>query len=119
MKISKSTKFTEKEYSFFYPFKNLENDFKWIYSESIIFQGVLDKIATRSLSTGTNAWTDTDHTCYTMTTAGSEGFLNLLPVYLDHILYPLLTVIEKLCHSKFLFFCPKDYLNHLKFANVH
>ena len=32
-----------------------------------------------------------DHTCYTMTTAGSQGFLNLLPIYLDHILYPTLT----------------------------
>ncbi len=28
---------------------------------------------------------------YTVTTAGAEGFLNLLPVYLDHILYPTLT----------------------------
>ena len=27
-----------------------------------------------------------------MTTAGSEGFLNLMPIYLDHILYPTLTV---------------------------
>lgn len=27
-----------------------------------------------------------------MTNAGSEGFLNLLPVYLDHILYPTLKV---------------------------
>lgn len=32
-----------------------------------------------------------DHTCYTMTTAGSEGFLALLPIYVDHILNPLLT----------------------------
>ncbi len=28
---------------------------------------------------------------YTMTTVGSEGFLNMLPVYLDHILFPTLT----------------------------
>lgn len=26
-----------------------------------------------------------------ITTAGSEGFLRLLPIYLDHILYPTLT----------------------------
>ena len=32
----------------------------------------------------------TDHTCYTVYTAGSGGFLNILPVYMDHILYPLL-----------------------------
>ena len=55
-------------------------------------QGVLDLLANRCLAQGTNAWTDVDHTCYTVTTAGSEGFLNLLPVYLDHILYPTLTV---------------------------
>ena len=55
-------------------------------------QGVLDQVANRCLAQGTNAWTDVDHTCYTVTTAGSEGFLNLLPIYLDHILYPTLTV---------------------------
>lgn len=55
-------------------------------------QGVLDQLANRCLASGTNAWTDTDHTCYTMTMAGARGFLNLLPVYLDHVLYPLLTV---------------------------
>jgi Zn-dependent M16 (insulinase) family peptidase len=60
-------------------------------SESFPYKGVLDKLALRSLSQGTNAWTDKDHTCYTLQTAGAEGFLNLLPVYLDHILYPLLT----------------------------
>ena len=37
------------------------------------------------------AWTDVDHTCYTIKTAGSEGFLVLLPIYVDHILNPLLT----------------------------
>ena len=58
-----------------------------------LFKGLLDLFANRCLAQGTNAWTDTDHTCYTMTTAGSEGFLNLLPIYLDHILYPTLTVI--------------------------
>ena len=27
---------------------------------------------------------------YTMTTVGSEGFLSMLPVYIDHVLYPTL-----------------------------
>lgn len=40
---------------------------------------------------GTNAWTDVDHTCYTVSTAGDEGMLTLLPIYLDHILFPTLT----------------------------
>lgn len=60
-------------------------------SEQYPFKGVLDLLANRCLAQGTNAWTDVDHTCYTMTMAGSEGFLNLLPIYLDHILYPTLT----------------------------
>ncbi|XP_028410939.1 uncharacterized protein C05D11.1-like [Dendronephthya gigantea] len=60
-------------------------------SENYPYKGLLDLFANRCLAQGTNAWTDTDHTCYTMTTAGSEGFLNLLPIYLDHILYPTLT----------------------------
>ncbi|CEP07102.1 hypothetical protein [Parasitella parasitica] len=55
------------------------------------YKGVLDSLANRAIAQGTNAWTDVDHTCYTITTAGSEGFLNLLPIYVDHILYPTLT----------------------------
>lgn len=51
----------------------------------------MDSLANRAIAQGTNAWTDVDHTCYTITTAGSKGFLNLLPIYVDHILYPTLT----------------------------
>ncbi len=65
-------------------------------------QGVLDLLANRCLAQGTNAWTDVDHTCYTMTMAGSEGFLNLLPIYLDHILYPTLTVSEGTCRNSLI-----------------
>ncbi|KAK7023550.1 hypothetical protein SK128_010061 [Halocaridina rubra] len=60
-------------------------------SEDYPFKGVLDLLASRSLASGTNAWTAVDHTAYTVETAGSEGFLNLLPIYLDHLLYPTLT----------------------------
>lgn len=35
--------------------------------------------------------TDTDHTCYTIKTVGKDGFLELLPIYLDHILFPTLS----------------------------
>ncbi|XP_041369326.1 uncharacterized protein C05D11.1-like [Gigantopelta aegis] len=59
-------------------------------SEHHPYKGVLDLLANRCLASGTNAWTDTDHTCYTMTNAGSEGFLKLLPIYIEHILYPTL-----------------------------
>lgn len=61
-------------------------------SEEYPYKGVLDLLANRCLASGTNAWTDTDHTCYTMETAGSEGFLTLVPIFLEHILYPVLTV---------------------------
>lgn len=63
------------------------------------FQGLLDLLANRCLAQGTNAWTATDHTAYTMETAGSEGFLNLLPIYLDHVLYPTITVGILSCYS--------------------
>ena len=46
-------------------------------SELYPFKGILDKLANRCLARGTNAWTATDHTCYTMTSAGHEGCLNL------------------------------------------
>ena len=28
---------------------------------------------------------------YTISTAGEEGFLQILPVFLDHVLYPTMT----------------------------
>lgn len=55
------------------------------------YKGVLDLLANRCLASGTNAWTDTDHTCYTIKTVGKDGFLELLPIYLDHILFPILS----------------------------
>ena len=60
------------------------------FSEDYPYKEVLDLMANRCLADRTNAWTDTDHTCYTVYTAGSNGFLNILPVYLDHIFHPLL-----------------------------
>ncbi|XP_050536251.1 uncharacterized protein C05D11.1-like [Daktulosphaira vitifoliae] len=60
-------------------------------SEDYPYKGVLDLLANRCLASGTSAWTSVDHTCFTVDTAGSEGFLSLLPIYLDHILYPTLT----------------------------
>ncbi|KAF2499151.1 putative zinc metalloprotease [Lophium mytilinum] len=59
-------------------------------SRSYPYKGVLDRLATRSYS-NTNAWTATDHTAYTLDTAGWEGFAQILPVYLDHVILPTLT----------------------------
>jgi Zn-dependent M16 (insulinase) family peptidase len=60
-------------------------------SEQYPFKGVIDQLAGRSLAQGTNAWTDVDHTAFTLTTAGPQGFLSMLPVFLDHILFPSLS----------------------------
>jgi Zn-dependent M16 (insulinase) family peptidase len=57
-------------------------------SEKYPYKGIIDHLANRGFSNGTNAWTDTDHTAYTASTAGEQGFLQLLPIYVDHILYP-------------------------------
>lgn len=57
-------------------------------SEQYPYKGVLDNLANRAFAEGTNAWTDTDNTVYTISTAGQQGFLQLLPIYVDHILYP-------------------------------
>lgn len=42
-------------------------------SEDYPFKGVLDRVANRSLAQGTNAWTDTDHTCYTVRISMSDA----------------------------------------------
>ncbi|TBU62037.1 Metalloenzyme, LuxS/M16 peptidase-like protein [Dichomitus squalens] len=60
-------------------------------SKKYPYKGIIDHFANRGFSNGTNAWTDTDHTAYTVSTAGEQGFLQLLPIYVDHILYPTLT----------------------------
>ncbi|KAJ3559767.1 hypothetical protein NM688_g144 [Phlebia brevispora] len=60
-------------------------------SEKYPYKGIIDHFANRGFSNGTNAWTDNDHTAYTVSTAGEQGFLQLLPIYVDHILYPTLT----------------------------
>ncbi|CAG8661597.1 2975_t:CDS:2 [Gigaspora rosea] len=68
----------------------LECSLVFLGSELYPYKGVLDTLANLAFAQGTNAWTETDHTCYTITTAGSEGFLKILPIYVDHILYPTL-----------------------------
>ncbi|KAK1835942.1 Metalloenzyme, LuxS/M16 peptidase-like protein [Podospora conica] len=59
-------------------------------SRSYHYKGLLDKLAGRAYS-GTNAWTAVDHTAYTLETAGWEGFAQILPVYLEHLVLPTLT----------------------------
>ncbi|QIW96660.1 hypothetical protein AMS68_002178 [Peltaster fructicola] len=59
-------------------------------SRSYHYKGLLDKLATRAYST-TNAWTATDQTAYTLSTAGWDGFAQILPIYLEHLLLPTIT----------------------------
>lgn len=66
-------------------------------SKKYPYKGLLDKLSATQLSS-TNAWTSQDQTCYTLNTAGDEGFLNLLPVYLDHILNA--TVTDAACATE-------------------
>ncbi|ESZ94609.1 hypothetical protein SBOR_5020 [Sclerotinia borealis F-4128] len=66
-------------------------------SKSYQYKGLLDKLATRAYS-NTNAWTATDHTAYTLETAGWEGFAQILPVYLEHLILPTLT--EEGCYTE-------------------
>lgn len=60
-------------------------------SDKFPYKGVLDNLANRAGGDGTNAWTADDNTTYTISTAGSEGLLNMLPIYLDHVLHPTIT----------------------------
>lgn len=59
-------------------------------SHNFPYKGLLDRVGNRLMSQ-TNAWTATDQTVYTLTTAGWAGFRELLPVYLDHLVRPRLT----------------------------
>ncbi|GAA5957539.1 hypothetical protein JCM3765_001175 [Sporobolomyces pararoseus] len=54
------------------------------------YSNVLDAIAGRLMTQGVNAATDTDNTTYTVESASEEGMLKIIPVYLDHILFPLM-----------------------------
>ncbi|XGW14328.1 hypothetical protein V3C99_000558 [Haemonchus contortus] len=63
-------------------------------SKKYPYKGVLDIIANRCLASGTNAWTDQDHTAYTLSTVGSDGFFKVLPVYLNHLLSPMLSASQ-------------------------
>ncbi|KAK9368898.1 Metalloenzyme, LuxS/M16 peptidase-like protein [Lipomyces kononenkoae] len=66
-------------------------------SKKYPYKGLLDTLGNRAFS-NTNAWTATDSTVYTLTTAGWEGFRLLLPVYLDHLINPTLT--DSACYTE-------------------
>eukprot|EP00916_Digyalum_oweni_P009909 GHVL01016695.1.p1 GENE.GHVL01016695.1~~GHVL01016695.1.p1 ORF type:complete len:1038 (+),score=284.94 GHVL01016695.1:205-3114(+) len=55
------------------------------------YKGYLDLAANRCLAQGTDAWTCDDHICFTVKTANLTGILNILNIYLEHILNPSFT----------------------------
>lgn len=61
-------------------------------SEAYPYKGVLSWLANRCLASGIHGKTTIHDTHYGITSVGSDGFLTLMPIYLDHILYPILTV---------------------------
>lgn len=59
-------------------------------SKNYHWKGLLDKLASRAYS-NTNAWTATDHTAYLLDSIGWDGFAQILPLYLEHVLLPTIT----------------------------
>eukprot|EP01059_Diplonema_ambulator_P001142 TRINITY_DN1089_c0_g2_i7.p2 TRINITY_DN1089_c0_g2~~TRINITY_DN1089_c0_g2_i7.p2 ORF type:complete len:539 (+),score=112.09 TRINITY_DN1089_c0_g2_i7:55-1671(+) len=54
-------------------------------------RGFLDLLATRCGSQGTNAFTEFDHTQYEFEVTGEPGLVRVLPVFMNHVLCPLLS----------------------------
>ena len=59
-------------------------------SERYPYRGILDQLSNLAFADGTNAWTAQDHTTYTLTCGSKNGLQTILPIYLDHIFFPLL-----------------------------
>ena len=66
-------------------------------SRSYENKGILAKLTNRAYS-DMNAWTATDHTAYTLESAGWDGFAQILPVYLEHVILPTLT--DAACYTE-------------------
>ncbi|CCC69485.1 hypothetical protein NCAS_0C04950 [Naumovozyma castellii] len=69
------------------------------------YKGLLDTVGNLCMSS-TNAWTATDQTVYTLTSAGWKGFSKILPAYLNHILFPTLT--DDACTTEVYHVDPED-----------
>ena len=70
--------------------KDEEDDGLPYLLQSAIFYGdALNIPAIHSLGKDREYGHKVDHTCYTLSTAGTSGFLEILPIYVDHILFPL------------------------------
>lgn len=54
------------------------------------FKGFIDTVANRLYASGTNGFTEEDHTAYTIAITSVEGLAKVLPVYLEHLIRPQL-----------------------------
>ncbi|AET39052.1 Sdd3p Ecym_3585 [Eremothecium cymbalariae DBVPG len=77
-------------------------------SKKYPWKGLLDISGGITMS-NTNAWTATDQTVYSLTSAGWVGFKKLLLVYLDHIVNPRLT--DEACTTEVYYIDPKDLVD--------
>jgi len=61
-------------------------------SEDYPYKHILNRWSHRCYSLCAKIRTYQDYTCYSMKASESKGFFSLLPIYLDHLLYPAFTV---------------------------
>ena len=66
-------------------------------SRSYEYNGLLGKLSSRAYSE-INATTTTDHTVYELRSAGWTAFSQILPIYLEHIIFPTLT--DAACYTE-------------------
>lgn len=67
----------------------LDNHY-FLFSKHYPYVNILDKLAARCLAPIAGANTYKDKTCYNIKTVGPDGFLNILPIFLDHIFNPVM-----------------------------
>ena len=89
-------------------------------SEKYPYKGILDLFANRGFSEGNElGWTATDHTVFstTVSTVGEQGFLQLLPIYVDHIFFPTTTNARYVVVSFFFILCIISH-NAIQFCDL-
>lgn len=59
-------------------------------SKNFSHPGLFQHIANQCYATNPRSWAERDHSCYHITTAGTEGISKLLPVVFDHLYAPQL-----------------------------
>ena len=74
------------------------------FVEGLIFyphEEALHLLATHCLGKEIISWSRADHTCFSVSTAGTSGLLEILPILLDHILFPYIRTDDYLTDAHF------------------